>query len=108
MQRAFQQAQVGDYLLFLDRGTEEWYSGRVQKRLDFGVEVVSSDRRLSEQRGLNSNTLACIVPPDLLRGRLTVYGIAREFEESGLPLAAQIQLLERREVLKRNYAQKCR
>ncbi len=105
MHRALQQAREGDYLLFLDGRTEEWYSARVQKRLDFGVEVVSSDRRLPEQRELNSSTPVCIVPPDLLQGRLTVYGIARELEESDLPLAARIQLLDRREVLKQNYIQ---
>ena len=103
MQRVLQQAREGDYLLFLDGRTGEWYSGRVQKRLDFGVEVASSDRRLPERRELDSSTPVCIVPPDLLQGRLTVYGILEELEQSGLPLDARIQLLGRRRVLINNY-----
>ena len=103
MQRTLREAREGDYLFFFEGRSQEWYSGIVKERLESGVEVRSTDRRLSDPGKLNWGTPACIVPPELVQGELTIYGIARELGESGLPPASLAQLLERRTILIDNY-----
>ncbi len=104
MQGVLQQAQPGDHLLFLDDVQGEWYSGVVQTRTDLSLEVRSTDKRLAEGRMLYRFAQACLVPEDLLRGELTIYGVREVLERNyGLPLAARVQILERRTILQENY-----